>query len=194
MNARPSRIIAIIPNNPNHRIPVHAMATVMFFLVPGEFILLPKAAQSYVWTIETDKNRGVHLLKPSLSWAACSFAQARDRQESCRLLKKLQVGFPGPFFHLDQNSEQPKKMMWSKAVPDGLKPQECVRRSGWEYLPIPYREELQNGNGCYSQKPRSSLHWARWVEGVCTVTRHSRAANHAPPTNNHQKRLKLVYT
>jgi hypothetical protein len=43
----------------------------------------------------------------------------------------------------DPNSEQPKKMMQSKAVPDGLYPQECTRRSGFDFLPIPYIHEKE---------------------------------------------------
>ena len=35
------------------------------------------------------------------------------------------------------------KMVCSKAVPDGLSPQECARRSGCKYLPIPHQEELE---------------------------------------------------
>ena len=37
--------------------------------------------------------------------------------------------------------EQPKKMMLSKAVPDGLKPQECKRGNRCNYPPIPYVHE-----------------------------------------------------
>jgi hypothetical protein len=33
-------------------------------------------------------------------------------------------------------------MMQTKAVLDGLWPLECVRKSGFDFLPIPYKEEL----------------------------------------------------
>jgi hypothetical protein len=52
------------------------------------------------------------------------------------------------------------KMMQSKAVPDGLLPLECARRSRCGYPPIPYGG-TGRGNEQNCHMPRSSLHWAR---------------------------------
>ena len=54
--------------------------------------------------------------------------------------------FSKAIFILGPTLEQPKKMMLSKAVPDGLEPQECERGSGCNkptILYIPKKDELQ---------------------------------------------------
>ena len=52
MNVRPSRMMTIIPNNPNHRIPMHATATDISFLYqvssfssPRQHVPMPKTSR-----------------------------------------------------------------------------------------------------------------------------------------------------
>ena len=146
------------------------------FIIPGELILLPKAArsydqdfktnenrwvplhkqssqrvtQSYASTIETDKNWGWHLLKPSYRRAGHSYARMWDRQGTCHSRKKPQeADFSGPFFQWDPNSEQPTK---------------CVQQGspGRTIAPRVQYQERMWFNGQNHHMPRRSLIWERW--------------------------------
>ena len=46
------------------------------------------------------------------------------------------------------------KMMRSNAVPDGLWPLECARRSRCRYLPIHYQDELKEATGAITTKEK----------------------------------------
>jgi hypothetical protein len=71
--------------------------------------------------------------------------------------------------------EQSKKMMWSKAVLDGLLPQECKMRSGCGYLPIPYQDELQETLDKIATFQEAHSTGQGGVESVCAVMQQSRA-------------------
>jgi len=56
-------------------------------------------------------------------------SNAQEQQELCRLHKKLQVGFLGPFSHWDPNSELPKQICGA-------------RQSQTDYSPKSVQEEV----------------------------------------------------
>jgi hypothetical protein len=67
------------------------------------------------------------------------------------------------------------KMMRSKAVPDGLLPQECKTRSGSGYPWSPTQDELEEAMDKIATCQEAHSSGKGGVESVRAVTRHSRA-------------------
>ena len=186
------------------------MATVMCFILPGEFILLPKAALSngndfktdkdwwvhlqkqssrwagctYAKTNKTNKNQGHQLLKPSSCWAECYYTRVWDWQGSCRSHKKLQESFSWPCLNRTQTGNSPQDDV-EQGSPGQTIAHKYTKRSRCKYPPIQYQEERQNSNGhnCHSQKAHSTGQGGD--ESVRTVTWHLREFKCAHPTSNH---------
>ncbi len=67
------------------------------------------------------------------------------------------------------------KMMHSKAVPNGLLPQECKMRSGCGYPRSPNQDELKEAMDEIATCQEAHSSGKGGVESVRAVTRHSRA-------------------
>ena len=145
VNMSPSCMIAVIPNNPNRRIPSRITVTI----ISSSYQVSLFSSRRHVLTSKTSRLTRIdkfisssyphvrqHIPMPEPSrlariqdfissshhWAGqcIHMPKALDQQESCCLHKKLPVGFLGALFSSGPKLGTAEKMMCSKAVPDGL--------------------------------------------------------------------------
>ena len=148
----------------------------------------------------------VHLLKPSSNWAVYSCVQIAKTNKSHAICKRSSDEFYQDPFHWDSLGTFLEKMMPSKAVPNGLKPQECEQGSGHNKPPILYiseKVELQKqvdssantewtsrGSGLNCQHNQAHSIGQGGVVSVHMVKHHPRAVYLAHSTSNRYNQAK----